>query len=151
ITTRTSRYSSSSSRSSSRTCRQLMQQNVQKSSSTILPRSSARLSSRPPVLSQPRPSSSEARTRGSRSLTPVSVHRARAPCRRASSTRSRACLPCAPDRGGRGGRPAHVGDGALGEALGGEVGALDEVEAEPADRGAQSAPRNEVPRTERVG
>ena len=46
---------SSSGRSSSRTCRQLTQQNVQKSSSTILPRRSARVRSRPPVLSQARP------------------------------------------------------------------------------------------------
>ena len=43
-----------------------MQQNVQKSSSTILPRRSARVRSRPPVLSQARPVSSGARTRARR-------------------------------------------------------------------------------------
>ena len=40
-----------------------MQQNVQKSRITILPRRSARVTVSPPVLSQPRPTSSEARTR----------------------------------------------------------------------------------------
>src|SRR5262245_27990754 len=40
-----------------------MQQKVQKSSSTILPRRSARVSGDPPVFSQPRPRSSGARTR----------------------------------------------------------------------------------------
>src|SRR5450756_1538633 len=64
--TRTSRYCSSSPRSSSRTCRQLTQQKVQKSSKTILPRRSASERSRPPVFSQPRPSSSDARTRDRR-------------------------------------------------------------------------------------
>ena len=59
--TSTSPYFSSSGRSSSSTCRQLMQQNVQKSSSTILPRRSDSVS--PPVLSHPRPRSSGARTR----------------------------------------------------------------------------------------
>ena len=42
--------------------RLLTQQKAQKSSSTKRPRRSARLSSRPPVLSQPRPRSSGART-----------------------------------------------------------------------------------------
>lgn len=57
----------SSSRNSSRTCRQLMQQKVQKSSRTIRPRRSARVYWRPPVLSQPPlPISSGARTRARR-------------------------------------------------------------------------------------
>src|SRR5450756_461375 len=64
--TRTSRYCSSSSRSSSRTCRQLTQQKVQKSSRTILPRRSVSERSWLPVFSQPRPSSADARTRGRR-------------------------------------------------------------------------------------
>ena len=58
-----SAYFSSSSRSSSSTCRQLMQQKVQKSRTTIRPRRSARENARPPVLSQPRPVSSGARRR----------------------------------------------------------------------------------------
>ena len=57
------RNSSSSGRSSSRTCRQLMQQNVQKSRRTTLPRRSSRATCSPPVFSQPRPTSSDARTR----------------------------------------------------------------------------------------
>src|SRR6478736_2496003 len=53
---------------SSSTCRQLMQQKVQKSRRTILPRRSASATSWPPVLSQPRPTSSDARTFGRRVL-----------------------------------------------------------------------------------
>lgn len=67
ITTSVSRCRSSSSRSSSTTCRQLMQANVQKSSSTTRPRRPARVCRAPPVLSQPPfPASSGARTRAER-------------------------------------------------------------------------------------
>src|SRR5262245_4041339 len=61
--TSTSPYFSSNGRSSSSTCRQLMQQNVQKSSNTILPRRPWMDSALPAVLSHPRPLSSGARTR----------------------------------------------------------------------------------------
>jgi hypothetical protein len=54
---------SSSGRSSSMMCRQLMQQKVQKSSSTTLPRRPAMVSGRS-VLIHPAPRSSGARTRG---------------------------------------------------------------------------------------
>src|SRR5690349_11630473 len=63
MVTSTSPYLASKGRSSSSTCRQLRQQKVQKSSSTILPRSPARVRGSPPVFSQPRPRSSGARTR----------------------------------------------------------------------------------------
>jgi hypothetical protein len=54
----------SSGRSSSMTCRQLMQQKVQKSSSTILPRRSRSAERRPSVpIQPPEPTSSGARTR----------------------------------------------------------------------------------------
>ena len=79
ITTRTSPYFSSSGRSSSSTCRQLMQQNVQKSSRTILPRRSASVTALPPVFSQARPRSSGARTRA---LMPPSCRTGRACSRR---------------------------------------------------------------------
>src|SRR5699024_3304285 len=55
-------YFSSSGRSSSRTWRQLMQQKVQKSNRTTLPRRSARVSSLPPEFIHRRPMSSGART-----------------------------------------------------------------------------------------
>ena len=63
MSTSESAYFSSSGRSSSRTCRQLTQQKVQKSSTTMRPRRSASERSCPPVLSQPRPVSSGARRR----------------------------------------------------------------------------------------
>src|SRR5699024_2101020 len=69
----TSEYCSSSGRISSRMCRQLMQQKVQKSSTTILPRRSSRETCLPPVFRQPRPTSSEARTRPARRVVSVII------------------------------------------------------------------------------
>ncbi len=67
--TTVSRCFSSSSRSSSRTCRQLMQQKVQKSRMTMRPRRSARVYCFSPVFSQPPlPVSSGARTRARRGV-----------------------------------------------------------------------------------
>lgn len=88
ITTSTSPYFSSNGRSSSSTCRQLMQQNVQKSAIRILPRRSASFSSRPPVLSHCRPRSSGARTRAVVPM-PVSLPR---PVDRAAVTRTTSVL-----------------------------------------------------------
>ncbi len=62
IVTSTSANSRSSGRSSSRTCRQFTQPEVQKSSSTTRPRSAANVSGLPSVLNQTSPVNSGART-----------------------------------------------------------------------------------------
>src|SRR5665647_661157 len=61
----------SNGRNSSRTCRQLTQQNVQKSRTTTRPRRSDRHNESPPVFSHPRPTSSGALTRTRLTLVPL--------------------------------------------------------------------------------